>query len=168
MRKPQPDKPVPADIDAISPEELMRDFRGRPLVRILIVTVFAHVLFIGVFSFGYVKRQVLGQEQAVAGQDNADLDQAERIKRATREGETALREIADRHGVSYSQLSASFADPSGPSNAKPSDQANPPIENNLPAQPGSDYQKDLERQLKPPADPDLTDDIEKEDPIFPE
>ena len=161
-----PKKPEPADVEAVSPDALMRDFRGRPFLKILLVTLIAHVLFIGVFSYGYLRDHLVGEPETTAGEDAAP--EAERMKLAARESEAALRQIAERHGVSYSDLSARFAQASAGNATDTASSSGAPADDDNADTPESDYQKNLEQQQKPPADPDLSGGIEEEDPIFPQ
>ena len=96
----QPDNPPasPAHTQPVSPDTLMSDFRGKPIVAIVIFTLIAHGLFIGVFSLGYLRDQVLGE-------DTSSLSEDERMDIALDEGTKALREIAERHNLSVQDLS---------------------------------------------------------------
>ena len=88
--------------DDVSPDSLMSDFRGRPIIAILAFTVIAHVIVVGGFSIGYMKN-------AVFGEDTSAMSEKERIDMAVRDASTSLREIAERYGISPQELSDRFA-----------------------------------------------------------
>ena len=50
----------PPQLDAVSPDELMSDFRGHSLIKILIFTIVVHIFILAIFSPGYIKAQVFG------------------------------------------------------------------------------------------------------------
>ena len=71
----------------ISPDALMSDFRGRPVMSILTFTVIAHLLFIGFFSLGYLRIQVFGESYS-------SLSEEERLDQAMEEATRSLRKIS--------------------------------------------------------------------------
>lgn len=152
----------------VTPDALLKDFRGKPLSRIILFTVMAHVVFIGLFSIGYLSRQLLAQ-------DTSALTDSERMDQAVREGTTALREIADRHNVSVQELSRQFAGgtpkTAAPAPAEPeSPQAAPPPSTQetpqapAPAEPASQIEQTLREQRTGPAVPDLS--ADEDDDLF--
>lgn len=88
--------------DDVSPDSLMSDFRGRPIIAILAFTVIAHVIVVGGFSIGYMKNVVFGE-------DTSAMSEKERTDMAVRDATTSLREIAERYGISPQELSDRFA-----------------------------------------------------------
>ena len=88
--------------DEVTPDSMMNDFRGRPVVGILSFTVIVHVVLISVFSFGYMKNELFGE-------DTSSMSEDERLKVAVQEATTSLREIAERHGLSPQDLTTQFA-----------------------------------------------------------
>lgn len=159
--------PTPAYKQEVSPDALMSDFRGKPIIRILIFTVIIHVCVIGVFSFGYLKEQVLGE-------DTSQLSEQERLEVAVREGTTALRKIAERHEISVQDLSASFGQSAPPPAVPAAPEAADSGTGQTPAdpadgdKPASEIERALQETAPPPAEPDLDNDLDKEAPIFPE
>lgn len=154
-----------AYVDPVSPDEVMDDFRGMPVLRIALFTVIIHVALVGVFSVGYLKDQILGE-------DTSSLTDDERMDRAVRAGTTELRAIAERYDVSVQDLSARFAgDSPAPVVQTPSSEdpeSNPVDPDAESPEPGSEIERALQEKQPGPAVPDLTEDIEEEDPIFPE
>lgn len=158
--------PTSGDPDAVSPDELMDDFRGRPIAKIVVVTLIAHVLVVGAFSIGYLKDQLLGV-------DTSQLSEEERLDIAVREGTTALREIADRHNVNVQDLSSRFAGgarkpatpPPADDPAQPDAPAPPPVDPDAPNKPDSAIEQQLKETADGPAKPDLAP-LEEDDDLF--
>lgn len=86
----------------VSPDSLMGEFRGKPLFGIVMLTLLAHVVIIGVFSIGYISEKVFGE-------DTSGLKKEERLDVAVREATESLREIAKSHGLTPQELSDRFA-----------------------------------------------------------
>lgn len=152
----------------ISPDSMMGDFRGKPIVAILIFTVVIHAVFIGVFSIGYLKRSLLGE-------DTSSMTEDERMDIAVREGTAALRKIAERHDVSVQDLSDRFSDGKPKTIAPPADTAAAPGESasgaaTPPADAGEEPDSEIERELlkkeEGPAQPALDGGLEDEDDLF--
>lgn len=163
--KPAQEQPPPRHKDPVSPEALMNDFRGKPLMKILIFTLLIHAVFIGVFSLGYLKNQVLGA-------DTAELSEDERMDLAVREATSVLQDIAQQHQVSFQGLSSRFADNAGDSAAQPdgATRSPSPADDAPPATRDQDFEQTQER-APGPALPALTDDLgtpaaEDEDDLF--
>jgi len=152
--------------DDVSPDSMMSDFRGRPIVAILAFTLVVHVVLVGVFSTGYLKNQLLGK-------DTSAMSEEERLDIAVREATTSLREIAERHGLSPQELSERFANGnSQPTKAATPQQANPGAQDTPPAsddptpqEPKSAIEKELQKKADGPDLPDLTP-IEEEEDLF--
>ena len=107
----------------------------------------------------------------------APLTDEQRMDNAVREGTSALREIAEQYDVSVQDLSARFAGAAPPpvvdagdddAAGDPAGDGETPSDGQTPADPGSDIERALQETEAGPAVPELTDDIEEEDPIFPE
>jgi hypothetical protein len=88
--------------DDTSPDSLMGDFRGRPIVKILFFTLLVHVVLVGVFSIGYLKNQLVGEDTSAMSKDK-------RLELAVRDATKALRGIAERYEMSPQELSSQFA-----------------------------------------------------------
>lgn len=152
-----------------SPDSLMGDFHSKPLLKIILVTVIVHLLIVGGFSFGYFKRQLLGQS-------TASMTDAQKLDLAVRDGTTALREIAERYGVNVQDLSGRFSGSAAPRpapamqpDAQPATQpgSDAPVNNDQstpPQQPKSEIEKVIEQKEPGPEVPDLS--IEKEGDLF--
>ena len=154
----------PTYSDEVSPDSLMSDFRGRPIVGILAFTVIVHILLIGVFSIRYLKNEVLGA-------DTSSLSEEERLELAVDEATKALRKIAERHQVSPQDLSERFAGDSRPTTkAKPAnlDQQETTLDEPSPGEPSPDepqsaIEKELQKKEDGPALPNLPSLDEEED-----
>jgi len=152
--------------DQVSPESLMGDFRVRPIFGLVSVALLAHVLLIGVFSVGYLKNQLLGD-------DTASMTKEQRIDSAVREATTALREIAERHNMNPQEFSSRFGDqsthrakPGEPTTSQPASNVvtGPPAAS---GEPNSPIEKALGKKKTgpqlPPIKPDEDDDLFKSD-----
>ena len=154
----------------ISPDALMSDFRGRPVMSILTFTVIAHLLFIGFFSLGYLRNQVFGES-------NSSLSEEERLDQAMEEATRSLRKIAERHGIQPQDLSEQFANRSSGSSKSSPPGKKPPISPETATQPvaqpretsmdssDSAIEKELKKKAKGPDLPSLNP-IEDEDDLF--
>jgi hypothetical protein len=95
----------------VTPDELMQTFRGRSLKSMLIFTLIVHAVFILATSLpGIVKN--------LAGGKTEDLTPEERAELATKEATAALREIAQRHGMTAQDLGTRFGSPAARSAAE--------------------------------------------------
>ena len=153
--------------DDVTPESMMSDFRGRPVVRILSLTVVVHVVLVGVFSLGYLKRELLGE-------DTSGKSEEERLKIAVQEAKSSLLEIAERHGLSAQDLTDQFAaakappassaagesaGPSGPEATSPTTSG--------PDEPESAIERELNTTTDGPDLPELPPDLPaEEDDLF--
>ncbi len=170
-------KPAPPVVEKISPDELMADFRGKPLMTILLFTVVVHVIALIIFSPGYLKNQIFG-ESAPPTEQVTELSNEERIAKAASDGKDALRKIADQYGMTVSELRTQLASepaasntaaPANPNQAAPNPAAPNPANPNqapstTPTEPSSQIEKDLQTEVEGPAIPDLSTD--KEDDLF--
>lgn len=151
-------EPQPDSIShPISPDALMSDFKGKPFFTIVLFTLVAHVLFVGVFSIGYLK-------EAIVGVDTSGLSDEQKLEQALKKSDAELRTIADRYGVSVTDLKSKIG-----SGRKPATPAPPPAEQDAPdkpADPGSEYEQDLNAIEAGPKEPDLTGGIEEEEDPF--
>ena len=150
--------------DQVSPESLMSDFRVRPIFGLIAVALLAHVLLIGVFSLGYLRTKLLGD-------NTASMTKEQRIDSAVREATSALREIAERHNMNPQEFSSRFGDKSTrgvkPGTATTSQPANPAItvtgEPNASDEPNSPIERALDKKevgpQLPPMKPDEDDDL---------
>lgn len=164
----QDDGPIEAYVDeGISPDSMMGDFKGKPLLKILGFVLILHVVVIGVLSIGFLSEQVLGES-------SEDLTDDQRMDQAVREVTEAVREIAEKYEVNKQDLASRFGDDSPRPAAAPaegsaeSDEPAAPADGTQPDEAGSEYEEGLEQQLPPPADPELGGNIDEEEDIFPE
>ena len=145
--------------EEVTPESMMNEFRGRPFVGILTFTVIVHVVFVSVFSFGYLKSELFGE-------DTSSLAEEKRLEIAVREATTSLREIAERHSLNPQDLTSQFARGA----TRPATSATSlPTTDPGPETPGesagteSAIEKELNTKVKGPAAPDLPPDLPTEE-----
>lgn len=159
----------PTNADEVSPDALMSDFRGRPVVTILAFTIIIHVVLIGVFSIGYLKNELLGE-------DTSALSEDERLNLAVEEATKSLRKIAERHGVRPQDLSERFSSNGARSPTQETTEPQVPGTNDTPlptetseepnpttAEPPSAIEKELQEKADGPDLPDLPPIAEEED-----
>jgi len=160
--KPTP-KPLPQPpmADAVSPDELMSDFRGHSLVKILIFTVVVHLFILAIFSPGYIKAQVFGESEEPA-EEVAELSDEEKRLEAQKDGKAALREVADKYGLTVKelreQLDAEAAATAGPVPATTA------ANDEEPTEPASAIEQELDVEIEGPAVPDLS--VDEEEDLF--
>lgn len=157
----QPPKPsTPPKVDAVSPDELMSDFRGHSLLKIVVFTVIIHVFVLAIFSPGYIKAQVFGESEDPAD-EVAEMSDEEKLDKAQKDGKAALREVADRYGLTIKELRAQL-------DAEPTAATTTPTTNTPDTadttEPGSQYQRDLEVAVDAPTEPDLS--VDEEEDLF--
>ena len=159
----QPTKPaVHANVDAVSPDELMSDFRGHSMVKILLFTIVVHVFVLAIFSPGYIKAQVFGETEE-APDEVAELSDEEKLDKAQKDGKAALREVADKYGLTIKELREQLdAEPYLPTNPGTNAAADPATPDTT--EPGSQIERDLEVEIKGPAVPDLS--VDEEEDLF--
>jgi hypothetical protein len=159
------DLPRTPDTDDVVPDELMSEFRGKSLGKIIIFTVLVHGIFIGVFSLGGLFSEELTEEQ--------------QVDRAVEDGMKALRDIAERYeAVTVNDLAARLAgDKPRAADSKPQDgddaaddtagpdQTDEPAAGDGQEDDGiSDYQRAMEVKEDGPKVPDL--DVDDEEDLF--
>ncbi|MGB0766599.1 MAG: hypothetical protein ACPGYV_02685 [Phycisphaeraceae bacterium] len=153
--------PQTPPIDAVSPDELMSDFRGQSLVKIVVFTIALHVVALAALSPGYLKTQIFGEspepEPEVAGLSDEEL-----MNEAEQAGTDALRKIADQYGVSVRELKAQLASDAPAADPPPSVEGD--ADSPVAEEPQSQIERDLQVEADGPAVPDLS--IEEEDDIF--
>lgn len=88
--------------DDVVPDSLMDDFRGRPILTLLVFTVVIHVVIVAVSSLPYLKNQLFGA-------DNSALSHEERLDLAVKEATASLRAVAREYDVKPQDLSNRFA-----------------------------------------------------------
>jgi len=140
----------------IAPDDLMNDFRGKSVAKIVIFTLIVHGIFIGLFSLG--------------GLFDEELDEKEKLDRAVRDGTAALREIADRYKISPAELTQQFtrdAPKPAPAPDRADEQPAPttgdgqPDGGTDPDPPLSDIEKKVREEVTGPTLPDLSADDEE-------
>lgn len=159
-KTPKPSPPQP--VDAITPDELMSDFRGHSLVKILIFTVIAHVFLLAIFSPGYIKTQVFGESEEPA-EEIAELSDQEKLEKAQKDGKAVLREVADKYGLTIKELREQLdAEPAAATTTSTDASADPTAPDST--EPGSQIERDLEVEIDGPDVPDLS--VEDEGDLF--
>jgi len=169
---PPPASAPPLPADQVAPDELMGDFRGRPLVMIAVFTVIVHLVVIAVFSVGML----------MSGAPAAELPDDERMANAVREATASLRDIADANKVDDEALIARFAngapaptatatsgsdDPAATGEGgatDPATDATTPPADSPGDEPLSDIERTLQQEQAGPTVPDLS--AEGEDDLF--
>ncbi|MFK7790695.1 MAG: hypothetical protein AB8C95_14535 [Phycisphaeraceae bacterium] len=155
--QPTPKSSVPPNIDKVSPDELMSDFRGHSLVKIVVFTVIVHIFVLAIFSPGTIKTQVFGESNEPA-EEVAEMSDEEKMDKAQKDGKAALREVADRYGMTIKQLREQL-------DAEPSVQPVNSSDTTTPAtEPSSQIERDLEVEVEGPAVPDLS--VDEEEDLF--
>lgn len=145
----------PPNADAITPDELMSDFRGHSLVKILIFTVVVHVVLLAVFSPGYIKTQVFGESEDEPTEEVAELTDEQKLEKAQKDGKAALREVANKYGLTVKQLNEQLA----------SEKAATPAVDPAATDSGesdSQIERDLTVEIDGPDEPDLSADDEED------
>ena len=139
----------------VSPDSLMSDFRGRGILAILAFTVIVHLVIVVGSSYSYLREEVFGE-------DTSTLSESDRIDLAVREATTALREIAEKHGISPQDLSSRFA--SNGLQAAPKQALAPGVTASpaSPEEPKSPIEQTLQKKDDGPDQPDLS----AEDDLF--
>ncbi|MFT5129995.1 MAG: hypothetical protein ACI8W8_003624 [Rhodothermales bacterium] len=153
--------------DEISPDSLMRDFRGRGVITILIFTLVIHGVIILCTSFGYLKTEVLGA-------DTDTMSKEELVDAAVKEATVSIRGIAEKYGLSPQEISDRFAkggsrtDKVMSETAPETDPAEPATTPTTPtpepAKPLSEIEKTIQESQQGPAIPDMQED--EDDDLF--
>jgi hypothetical protein len=145
-------------VKPIAPDELMSDFRGHSLVKVVIFTIAVHIFVLLIFSPGYIKTQVFGESET-EDTSVAELSEDERRVQAQRDSQAALREVASRYGMTLTELREQLdAEESDVSSV--TQRVEPEAET-----PGdSQIERDLSSEVEGPVVPDLS--IDDEDDLF--
>jgi len=158
-RTPEP-KYDPPKLDAVSPDELMSDFRGNSLVKIVVFTVVVHIFILALFSPGYIKAQVFGESEEI-DEAVAELSDEEKLDKAQKDGKAALREVADKYGLTIKQLREQLdVEPAAAATTDPASEAT----TDAPDQPASAIEQELDVEVEGPKVPDLS--VDEEEDLF--
>lgn len=103
-----------------TPDQLMEAFHGRSFKSVILFTVIVHVVVLGGTSIPFLMK-------SVSGKSDSKLTEAERTEIAAREATSALRDIAEKHGLKPQDLSTRIAGGAAPA-AAPKDEAPAPAE----------------------------------------
>lgn len=101
-RSAQSPPPPPSPIAGVNPDAMLAGFRGKPLALTVTLAVIFHVLFIGVFSIGYLKRRVVGDPAAA-------MTKEQRVDNALKESTIAIRKIAERYDLTVQDVARRIA-----------------------------------------------------------
>ena len=102
-----------------TPDQLMEAFQGRSFKSIILFTLIVHVVVLGGTSIPYLIK-------SIAGKSDSKLTEKERTEIAAREATSALRDIAEKHGLKPQDLSTRIAGGAAP--AAPKEEAPAPKE----------------------------------------
>ena len=86
----------------INPDALMGDFKGRGVIGIFLFTIVAHVIVLAGSSFPYIQSEFLNA-------DPIELAEDEKKGLALDEATKAIRGIADKYGLSSSDITSKFS-----------------------------------------------------------
>ena len=165
--------PATSPPKTVSPDALMSDFRGRPILTIVVFTILIHAVVIGGFSFAYLKDTVFGK-------DTSGLSEQERLNQAYKEATQELPKIAEKYNVSAQALTDRLSNGDGvvevdasgveSKSSSPKNATQPTEDQSLPStdssNPKSAIEAELEKQESGPAIPDLPDGLPLEDDLF--
>lgn len=127
-----------------APGDLLANFNGRSLKSIILFTIVVHAVLLLATSGTYLWK-------AVAGGDSSKLSESERTELAIKETQSAMRRIAEEHGLKPQDLGSHFAAPAAAPKAEPTtDPKTPPP---APEEPKSTIEKDLKKAEPGPAVP---------------
>jgi hypothetical protein len=87
-----------------SPSDLLASFNGRSLKAIIVFTLVAHAVLLLATSGGYLWR-------SISGPDTSAMSETERMDLAVKEASTAMRRIAEQHGIKPQDLGSRFSAP---------------------------------------------------------
>jgi transposase-like protein len=136
----------------VTPESLMDNFKGPKLVRLLIITVVAHVVVVLVTSLPYLKDSLFGK-------DTSKMSQEEKIKIAVADASASIRKIAEKHGLTPQDISAQFSTGGSRTAAKvePAETVakEPDVKPSEPERPKSEIEKKIETISEGPKVPDF-------------
>jgi hypothetical protein len=135
-----------------APGDLLANFNGRSFKSIILFTLVVHAVLLLATSGTYIWK-------AVAGGDSSKLSESERTELAVKEAQSAMRRIAEEHGLKPQDLGSHFAAPAAAPKAEPktapkaeptTDPKTPPA---APEEPKSTIEKDLKKAEPGPAVP---------------
>lgn len=116
-------------INETSPGELLANFNGKSLKSMIVFTIVVHVVLLLVTSGSYIWR-------TVAGADSSKLSESERMELAVKETQSAMRRIAEEHGIKPQDLGSQFTSPSAAPKAAPDAAPKPETKPETDASPG--------------------------------
>jgi len=160
MNDKQPEQqPAPPPKEEVSPDTLMQDFRGKPLVTIVVFTLIVHVVVLAVFSYGYITEDLLGLGKT-------ELTEEQRVDAAVADSTEALQDIANEYKIDLSVLTDRLGTGSGRDEPAPSPQTTPPTPE--PVDEREQAFNESQEQLDAPQTPELGADptIEDEGDLF--
>ncbi len=140
-----------------TPGDLLTNFNGRSLKSIILFTIVVHAVLLLATSGPYIWK-------ALAGADSSKLSESERIDLAVKETQSAMRRIAEEHGLKPQDLGSRFAAPAATPKAEPKTdpKAEPATEPKSPPPGPEEPKSTIEKELKKaepgpavPADEDL-------------
>lgn len=99
-------------INETSPGDLLTNFNGRSLKSIILFTIVVHAVLVLATSGPYLWRSFFGE-------DSSKLSESERIDLAVKETQSAMRRIAEEHGLKPQDLGSRFAAPKAEQRAEP-------------------------------------------------
>ena len=99
-------------INETSPGDLLANFNGKSLKSMIVFTIVVHVVLLLVTSGPYIWR-------TVAGADSSKLSESERLELAVKETQSAMRRIAEEHGIKPQDLGSHFTTSGAASKAAP-------------------------------------------------
>ena len=106
--------------ETVSPDSLMKSFRGRNIVGVLLLAITVHVVIIVGTSASYLRNVVFGT-------DTSEMGKEARVQIALGEATTALDEIAKRHNLRMDDITAKFT-VAGSRSSKVNEPATPPAQ----------------------------------------
>jgi multidrug efflux pump subunit AcrA (membrane-fusion protein)/DNA-directed RNA polymerase subunit RPC12/RpoP len=89
-------------VDEIQTDVMMRDFKGKKVVMLVLAAIAVHAVLIIGSSFGYLYNEVFGE-------DTSELSKEDRVNIAVGEATSALSDIAERHTLSMNDILEKFA-----------------------------------------------------------
>lgn len=148
----------PSSNNETTPADLLTNFSGRSLKSIIVFTIVAHAVLLLSTSGSYLWN-------LVAGADSSKLSEAERVDLAVKETQSAMRRIAEQHGIKPQDLGSQFAalapaakppanaPAAGPAAAVEPKTAPPTAPPTEPEKPKSAIEKELNKAVPGPAVP---------------
>lgn len=139
-----------------APGDLLANFNGRSFKSIILFTLVVHAVLLLATSGTYIWK-------AVAGGDSSKLSESERTDLAVKEAQSAMRRIAEEHGLKPQDLGSHFAAPAAAPKAAPKAEpktdpeakptTDPKTSPPAPEEPKSTIEKDLKKAEPGPAVP---------------